>query len=114
MGQSINIIVEFADKSAVETIFKFYFVVFLFATQSYTEIWTSLKFETFDKNNPRKEIKPLRDSILCDIADSKREREGGGEILREKEENREKEEKEREHWPPILTSTAGIEQWMIN
>ena len=75
--------------------------MFLFATQSYAEIRTSLKFETFDKNNPRKEIKPLRDSILCDIADSKKE--GGGEILREKEENREKEEKEREHWPPILT-----------
>ena len=96
MGQSINLNVEFADKSAVETIFKVYFVVFLFATQSSSEIRTSLKFETFDKNNPRKEIKPLRDSILCDIADSERER-GGGEILREKEENREKEEKEREH-----------------
>ena len=62
-------------KSAVETIFKVYFVVFLFATQSSAEIRTSLKFETFDENNLRQEIKPLRDSILCDIADSKRERE---------------------------------------
>ena len=84
MGQSINIIVEFADKSAVETIFKFYFVVFLFATQSYTEIWTSLKFETFVKNNPRQEIKPLRDSILCDIADSKRVGGGGRNSPRER------------------------------
>ena len=74
--KALILLLNFSDKSAVETIFKVYFVVFLFATQSSAEIRTSLKFETFDKNNPRKEIKPLRDSILCDIADSKREREG--------------------------------------